>query len=151
MHRRRGAASGGTGGEFLPATEIYRDGTLKVPRKHATMAQLARHRLVTPELRREVLVSTTVRNPFDSLVSLDVKNATWYQELARTPGSFIAKRKDRQAAVRFCATHTFNDGVDCGTIPSDIGVGGWAGRSSPVGLRPFGPGTRARSDAVGIA
>jgi hypothetical protein len=100
------------GGEFLPGTDIYRDGRLEVPHKHSTLEQLKRNGLVGPELRREVLVFSGVRNPFDSLVSLYVKNRTTYQDLLQKPGSFVQKRSNRQAAIQFCATHTFDQWIE---------------------------------------
>src|SRR5262245_44749768 len=85
MAPRRGCSTVGAvlreqlDGEFLPETDGYRDDKLEVPHKHSTLEQLTRNGLVSPELRREVLVFSGVRNPFDSLVSLYVKNRTTYQ------------------------------------------------------------------------
>jgi hypothetical protein len=101
------------GGEYLPRESIYRgDGRLDVPYKHCTLRQLTSRGLVTEVMRRELLVFSTVRNPFDSLVSLYVKNATVYQERIDRPSSFLYEREDRHADVRFCATHTFDEWIE---------------------------------------
>jgi hypothetical protein len=100
------------GGEFMPPSDVMDDdGTLEVRHKHTTLDDLVRHGLLSPEERAKLLVFTTVRNPFDSLVSLYVSNAATYRELQDKAGSW-GKQELKRNNLRFCATHTFDQWIE---------------------------------------
>jgi hypothetical protein len=62
------------GGEFIPPDDIRdRKGEVVVARKHSQLSELLRHGVVSAAERRELLVASTIRNPFDALVSHYVK------------------------------------------------------------------------------
>jgi hypothetical protein len=106
------------GGEFLPASDVLGDGgTLAVRHKHTTLDELERHGLLPPEDRAKLIVFTTIRNPFDSLVSLYVSNAATFRGLQEKPGSWGAKDLKRDN-LRYCATHTFDEWIERSYRPS---------------------------------
>jgi hypothetical protein len=61
-------------GVFFPEQDVKdASGEVIVPRKHSQLAQLVDHGILTPERRSSVVVASTIRNPFDALVSHYVK------------------------------------------------------------------------------
>ena len=66
-------------GEQLPAEDILDDnGHIVVPKKHCTVPQLLSQGLIPANYRASLLTFTSVRNPYDSLVSLYVKKSNKY-------------------------------------------------------------------------
>ncbi len=90
------------GGVFLPGQDIRdADGEVLVPRKHSQLGELMGHRLVTPAQRRTMVVASTIRNPFDALVSHYVKVHDRYtRDPDRRPASTRASR-DFEAWLRY--------------------------------------------------
>jgi hypothetical protein len=65
------------GWEFIPSDDILHSRRLTlVDRKHSTLSDLNKHRILTTEEAKSLLKVAAVRNPFDSLVSLYFKQAT---------------------------------------------------------------------------
>ena len=99
-------------GEWLPSEDFKSaEGDLLVPRKHSTLHQLMANDLLTPSARAKKLVFTAVRNPFDSLVSLWLKQATAYQHLLDDPDSFIHHQPGFKQGVIFARDHSFPEWV----------------------------------------
>ena len=82
------------GGAFLPDKDIRgKDGSMVVPRKHSQLKDLMEHGLVTPAMRRRLVVASTIRNPFDALVSHYAKVQDRYaKDPGRRPASTQATR-----------------------------------------------------------
>lgn len=90
------------GGVFLPATDVKdEDGEMLVPHKHSQLRELMEHGIVTPAQRRTMVVASTIRNPFDSLVSHYVKvNERYTRDPERRPASTKASR-DFESWLRY--------------------------------------------------
>lgn len=98
------------GGESLPRTEILDDeGFIRVGRKHCSIRQLLAERLIPADYRSHLTVVTTVRNPYDSLVSLYVKKRDKYQERLNDPDSWIHRVRGYVEDMEYCRTHTFEE------------------------------------------
>ncbi|MEQ8292246.1 MAG: sulfotransferase family 2 domain-containing protein [Roseovarius sp.] len=83
------------GGEVIPEKNILNDdGTIRVPAKHTRLDQLVEHRLISAEVRRDYLKIVTVRNPFDSLVSLWAKMNHDYVKLLEDENSWVHRKPD---------------------------------------------------------
>jgi hypothetical protein len=101
-----------TRAEYIPPQVILDEaGYVKVPRKHSTMHQLLRERLLTREDLNGFTIFTTVRNPFDSLVSIWAKKRVQYAELAEQPDFFGHKIRGFMDDITFIRDHTFSDWV----------------------------------------
>lgn len=100
------------GGAYLPADDILDGGgTVVAAKKHSTLDDLRRAGLVTDAEARSLLVFTTVRNPFDSLVSQYVKMRTSYAPLLHDPGSFVQRDPVYRASMQQAQHLTFADWV----------------------------------------
>jgi len=100
------------GAERIPAQDILaEDGTIAVPCKHTRLPQLLNAGLITAEERQRLFVFTTVRNPFDSLVSLYGKKAGRYQKLLQDRSSWIYKIPGFAEDIEYCRTHSFEEWV----------------------------------------
>ena len=53
-------------------------------KKHSTLSELIKHKILAPEEAKSLLKIATVRNPFDSLASLYFKQKLKYQPLMAT-------------------------------------------------------------------
>ena len=59
------------GGEFIPSEDILDShGFIAVQKKHSTLPELIKHKVLAPKEAKSLLKIAAVRNPFDSLVSL---------------------------------------------------------------------------------
>lgn len=92
------------GGEWLPA----QDGPV-VPRKHSTLAELRAAGLLSPEERAGLCVATTVRNPYDRLVSIWAKRRGISDERLARPEFYMNRQSggERAAEVRWIREHDF--------------------------------------------
>jgi len=98
------------GGESLPREEILDgDGFVRVGRKHCSIRQLLAEQLIPADYRNQFTVVTTVRNPYDSLVSLYVKKREKYQERLNDPNSWIHRIRGYVEDMEYCRTHTFEE------------------------------------------
>ena len=99
-------------GEYLPAADVLRDdGSVAVEKKHSTLRDLVTAGLVTEAEATSLLVFTTVRNPFDSLVSQYVKMRTKYAPLLDDPDSFVQRDEAYRTAMQQAANMTFPEWV----------------------------------------
>jgi hypothetical protein len=97
------------GGQFLPAEDILdSNGRIIVQKKHSTLSELIRHKLVTPEESQSLLKITAVRNPFDSLVSVYFKQRFKYRPLLRDPGSWVSRSPRYGRRMKYAQRHSFN-------------------------------------------
>jgi hypothetical protein len=100
------------GGEHLPAADVLDgNGFIRLQRKHCSIAQLLRHGLLPDDYQTKLTTVTTVRNPFDSLVSLYVKKRETYhgERFLLNPDSWVHKVKGFVEDMEFCRTHTFDE------------------------------------------
>jgi hypothetical protein len=100
------------GGEFIPAEDILdAQGFISVQKKHSTLSELTKHKILTPEEAKSLLKIAAVRNPFDSLVSLYFKQRLKYQPLLGDPSSWVNRSVGYAGHMRYAQTHTFNEWV----------------------------------------
>ena len=96
-------------GERIPKEDIFNEqGFFKVQSKHSTLSDLLGNDLLAAEEAKSLLKFTTVRNPFDSLVSLYQKRRSKYQPLIDDPNSWIYKVPNYVEDMEYCQTHSFN-------------------------------------------
>jgi hypothetical protein len=102
------------GGESIPAADLVGpDGFIRVGRKHCTIKQLLAERLIPPDVSSHFTTVTSVRNPFDSLVSLYVKKRETYhgERFLQDPTSWVHKVRGFVEDMEFCRTHSFDEWV----------------------------------------
>ena len=85
------------------------DGFIRIQRKHCTVRQLLDERLIPADYAQQFTTMTTVRNPFDSLVSLYVKKREGYQERLKDPTSWVHIVRGYVEDMEYCRTHTFDE------------------------------------------
>jgi hypothetical protein len=97
------------GGEFLPAEDILDcNGFISVQKKHSTLAELVGHGILAAKEAKSLLKVATVRNPYDSLVSLYFKQCSKYQPLLEDPCSWVNRSPHYAEYMRYAKTHSFN-------------------------------------------
>jgi len=97
------------GGEFLPEKDILNgDGRISVQRKHSTLEELVKNEILHPEEAKSLLKVAAVRNPFDTLVSLYLKQRYKYQTLLLDPNSWVNRAPAYARSMRFAKKHSFN-------------------------------------------
>ena len=100
------------GGEFLPSEDILdSQGFISVQKKHSTLSELIKHKILTPEEAKSLLKFAAVRNPFDSLVSLYYKQRLKYQPLLADPSSWVNRSVGYADRMHYARTHSFNQWV----------------------------------------
>jgi Sulfotransferase family len=100
------------GGEFLPAEDILDSrGFIAVQKKHTTLSELLDYKLLTDGEAKSLLKIATVRNPFDSLVSLYFKQRLKYQPLLADSASWVNRSPGYAANMRYAQAHSFNEWV----------------------------------------
>lgn len=98
------------GGEFLPTEDMLKqDGRLLAQKKHSTLRELLQNNLLTQEEAGSLLKFASVRNPFDSLVSLYLKQRSKYQPLLDDPNSWVSRSPTYARNMRYAATHSFSN------------------------------------------
>jgi hypothetical protein len=92
------------GGEWLPA-----ENRPEIRKKHSTLRDLMAHGLVDEAMRRELVVATSVRNPYDRLVSIYAKRRGAPPDRVADPDSWLygPSGLNRAEDVRWIASHTF--------------------------------------------
>jgi len=99
-------------GEFIPSEDILdSQGFISVQKKHSTLSELIKHKILTPEEARSLLKIAAVRNPFDSLVSLYFKQRLKYQTLLSDPSSWVNRSVGYADRMHYAQTHSFNEWV----------------------------------------
>jgi hypothetical protein len=97
------------GGEFLPAEDILDSrGLISVQKKHSTLSELFAHNLLSAGEANSLHKMASVRNPFDSLVSLYFKQRLKYQPLLADPSSWVHRSPGYAARMKYARTHSFN-------------------------------------------
>ncbi len=96
------------GGEYLPAQDILdKQGAIRVQQKHNTLSELVENGLLTTDESNSLLKFASVRNPFDSLVSLYIKQRWKYQPLLNDPASWVNRSPAYAKSMRYAANHSF--------------------------------------------
>jgi hypothetical protein len=99
-------------GEFLPRQSLLDPrGFFLVQNKHCTLKQLLTHRLLTSDERRTLFAFSTVRNPFDALVSFHRLKANEFQQLLADPESWVHRYSGYAQDIEYCKTHDFNEWI----------------------------------------
>jgi len=107
------ALCGDAAGRWIPPENILdRRGRIMVQKKHATARQLVRAGLLAKKDLAELTIFTTVRNPFDSLVSLYVKKRNTYQPLRQREDSFVNRIPGYSSDMDFVMNHTFSAWIE---------------------------------------
>jgi len=97
------------GGEYIPEEDILdSNGIFKVQQKHSTLSQLIENNLISDQEASEFLKFTTVRNPFDSIVSLYTKKKSKYKPLLDDPDSWVFKLPDYAEDMKYAQNHSFD-------------------------------------------
>jgi len=100
------------GGEFIPAEDILdSQGFISVQKKHSTLSELIKHKILTSQEAKPLLKIAAVRNPFDSLVSLYFKQKLKYQPLLADPSSWVNRSIGYAGRMHYAQTHSFNEWV----------------------------------------
>lgn len=100
------------GGEFVPSADILDSkGRLSIQKKHSTLSELIKHKILTAEEAKSLLKIAAVRNPFDTLVSLYFKQRFKYQPLLSDPASWVNRAPRYVKNMRYAQTHSFNEWV----------------------------------------
>jgi hypothetical protein len=98
------------GGQYIPPQNVTDgQGRVLVRQKHSTLGELMSNGLITPEERAGLFTFSAVRNPFDSLVSLYVKQSSVDQPLLDDPASWVNRSGRRRASFKFARDHTFEE------------------------------------------
>jgi hypothetical protein len=100
-------------GEYFPSSDVLDDsGKIVVRHKHAPLGELITHGLLSREEAAGLFKFTTVRNPFDSLVTLYVTMRTRYRAQLRKPGSFVHRRRGMAQRIHMAVEHPFEQWVE---------------------------------------
>lgn len=99
------------GAEWIPQHHVEnRRGKTVVRKKHCTVGELVRHGVIERGEVNELLVFTTVRNPFDRLVTAYHKRRDDWLGLADDPDSWVHRQGVATAAdMRYAADHGFDE------------------------------------------
>jgi sulfotransferase famil protein len=102
------------GGRYFPERPILDDaGSIVVGAKHATLQELRRHGLLSEEEAARLFKFTTVRNPFDSLVTQYVRLRTKWKDLIDDPESFVNRKPRMRERIRIASEiPTLSEWVD---------------------------------------
>lgn len=97
-------------GEFIPAQDVLDSrGLITLQRKHSTLSELIKHELLTKEEAHSLFKIAAVRNPFDSLVSLYLKQRSKYRPLLDDPTSWVHRSPRYADNMRYAKTHSFDE------------------------------------------
>lgn len=97
------------GGKFVPSEDILDpDGRISVQKKHSTLEELVKNKILTPGEAKSLLKVSAVRNPFDTLVSLYFKQRFKYQPLLSDPTSWVNRAPTYARNMRYAQKHSFN-------------------------------------------
>ena len=97
------------GGEFIPSDDIVDSrGLILVDKKHSTLSDLIKHKILTTEEANSLLKVAAVRNPFDSLVSLYFKQRFKYQSLVEDPASWVHRSQRYVPRMKYAQKHSFS-------------------------------------------
>ena len=96
-------------GEFIPSEDIVdtNNGRISIQKKHSTLTQLIKNNILTDAEAKSLLKVAAVRNPFDTLVSLYLKQRFKYQPLLSDPNSWASRDSTYAKNMRYARTHSF--------------------------------------------
>jgi hypothetical protein len=96
-------------GEFIPPENIVdKQNFFIVQRKHCTLADLMNNGILSQKQSDKLLKFTTVRNPFDNLVSRYEKLHSKYQPLIDDLDSWVYQVPGFVDNMHYCQNHSFN-------------------------------------------
>jgi len=99
-------------GEFVPSEDILDSaGMIAVQKKHSTLEELIENRLLAREEANRLFKVATVRNPFDSLVSLYFKQRFKYEPLLDDVSSWVNRSPRYTKYMEYAQQHSFNQWV----------------------------------------
>ncbi|MGH2663996.1 MAG: sulfotransferase family 2 domain-containing protein [Actinomycetota bacterium] len=100
-------------GEFFPPEDVLdENGYLIVSHKHAPLGQLLSYGLLTREQAATMFTFSSVRNPFDALVSQYLRLRTKWKEQLKDPSSFVHRQKLMYGRIRLATELSFPDWVE---------------------------------------
>lgn len=100
------------GGRWFPEEDVTDDdGRVVAERKHSTVQHLLDAGMLTESRAASLFVFASVRNPFDSLVSLYTKLTNQYVPLLDDPDAFIHRQPNMLADIRYASDHSFSDWI----------------------------------------
>lgn len=100
-------------GRYIPEADIKDDrGKIVYQKKHTTLPELKKLGLVDDEMLKNYTVFTTVRNPFDSLLSLWTKKRFKYASLRDDPNSFVNTLPGYREDMEFIENHSFAEWLE---------------------------------------
>lgn len=116
---RTGSASTGKAiinflnGRYLLSEDIIdkESGHFKVNREHTFLDELIKYKVINEIQIKKLFVFSSVRNPFDSLVSLYLNKAQKNQHLVSDPSSWIYRIPNYVEDMRFCRNHSFDEWI----------------------------------------
>ena len=101
-----------TDSTHIPAEDILDNaGRILVPRKHTTLRQIVRHQLIAEDKLEDYFKFVTVRNPFDSLVSIWSKKVNEYVPLLKNPDSWVNRKPGFADGLRRAAGLSFGEWI----------------------------------------
>jgi len=96
-------------GEYIPQKDILdENGIIRVQKKHSTLKEILNLGLLRPEEIDNLVKFCTVRNPYDSLVSLYIKKKYKYQHLLDKSESWVHKHPAYKRDMQFAKKYSFN-------------------------------------------
>ena len=99
-------------GEFLPEESIFDEkGFFKVQSKHCSLKELISNNILTQKEASSLIKFASVRNPFDSLVSLYEKKRNKYSSLKLNSESWIYKVPGYVKDMEYCEKHSFSQWI----------------------------------------
>ena len=100
-------------GEFLPGEPIVdKKGRVRLDTKHNTLDDLLRHELLDESTCRSLYKFSTVRNPFDRLVSKYTKKKNKLQDHLDDKSSWIHRDPGLVEDIIFCRDHSFDEWIE---------------------------------------
>ena len=97
------------GGEYLPAEDLVdAEGYFVVQKKHSKLNEIIGNGILPADQAAKLFKFTSVRNPFDSIVSLYFKKRDKYPALLSDPESWPHRVPGYVEDMKFCMTHSFN-------------------------------------------
>lgn len=101
-------------GAMFPERSILDErGMTVVDPKHGTLRDLLHHGLLSPDEAASLFKFSTVRNPFDVLVTEYVRLRTIWKDASRDPDSFVDRVPDMRRRISVaCETDTFAEWVE---------------------------------------
>ena len=97
------------GGEYIPKEDILDNNKIyEVQQKHSTLSQLINNKILSEKDASVLTKFTTVRNPFDSIVSGYIKKRLKNQPLLDDPNSWVYKLKGFTEDMKYAQNHSFD-------------------------------------------